>query len=35
MSFREAAMAMSLVYLVGMLALIWAPETKGQPLPEE
>ena len=35
MSFREAAMAMSLVYLVGMTALIWAPETKGQPLPSE
>ena len=35
MSFRNAAMAMSLVYLVGMTALIWAPETKGQPLPAE
>ena len=35
MSFRDAAMAMSLVYLVGMTALIWAPETKGQPLPAE
>ena len=35
MSFREAAMAMSLVYLVGMTAFIWAPETKGQPLPAE
>jgi MFS family permease len=35
MSFREAAMAMSLVYLIGMTALIWAPETKGQPLPAE
>ena len=35
MSFREAAIAMSLVYLVGMTALIWAPETKGQPLPAE
>jgi MFS family permease len=35
MSFRDAAMAMSLVYLVGMAALIWAPETKGQPLPAE
>jgi hypothetical protein len=35
MSFREAAMAMSLVYVVGMIALVWAPETKGQPLPAE
>ncbi len=33
--FRTAAMVMSLVYLVGMVALIWAPETKGQPLPED
>jgi len=35
MSFRSAAMAMSLVYLVGIAALPWAPETKGQPLPAE
>jgi MFS family permease len=35
MSFRSAAMAMSLVYLIGLTALIWAPETKGQPLPSE
>jgi MFS family permease len=35
MSFRHAAMSMSLVYIVGMVALIWAPETKGQPLPED
>jgi MFS family permease len=35
MSFRGAAIAMSLVYLVGLTALIWAPETKGQPLPSE
>jgi MFS family permease len=34
MSFRTAAMVMSLIYLVGMIALIWAPETKDQPLPE-
>jgi hypothetical protein len=26
---------MSFVYLVGIIALIWAPETKGQPLPED
>jgi predicted MFS family arabinose efflux permease len=35
MSFRNAAILMSLVYVVGMVALIWAPETKGQPLPED
>ena len=35
MSFRGAAMLMSLIYLVGIVALIWAPETKGRPLPED
>ncbi|MEO7271187.1 MAG: MFS transporter [Vicinamibacterales bacterium] len=35
LSFRTAAVLMSSVYLVGMVALIWAPETKGQPLPED
>jgi MFS family permease len=35
MSFRTAAILMSSVYLIGMIALIWAPETKGQPLPED
>jgi hypothetical protein len=34
-SFRTAAMVMSSVYLVGLIALYWAPETKGQPLPED
>jgi predicted MFS family arabinose efflux permease len=34
LSFRTAAVMMSTVYLVGMVALIWAPETKGKPLPE-
>ena len=34
MSFRTAAMLMASVYLVGVIALAWAPETKGQPLPE-
>jgi MFS family permease len=34
MSFRTAAILMSTVYLVGVVALIWAPETKGKPLPE-
>ena len=24
----------TLVYLVGMIVIWWAPETKGQPLPE-
>jgi MFS family permease len=33
--FRTAAMVMSLVYLLGIVALIWAPETKGQALPED
>src|SRR6185437_5059347 len=33
MSFRTAAMLMTSAYLIGMVALIWAPETKGQPLP--
>ncbi len=35
MSFRTAAMLMASIYLVGMVALLWAPETKGQPLPED
>jgi hypothetical protein len=26
---------MSSVYLLGIIALIWAPETKGKPLPED
>lgn len=34
LSFRTAAMMMSTVYLLGMVALIWAPETKDKPLPE-
>lgn len=33
--FRTVAVAMSGIYLLGMLALIWAPETKGKPLPED
>jgi len=33
--FRMAAVIMCSVYLIGMVALIWAPETKGRPLPEE
>jgi MFS family permease len=35
LSFRTAAVLMSSVYLIGMIALIWAPETKGKPLPED
>ncbi|MEO7272456.1 MAG: MFS transporter, partial [Vicinamibacterales bacterium] len=35
MSFRAAAISMASIYLVGVVALIWAPETKGQPLPED
>lgn len=35
MSFRTAAVLMCSVYLVGVIALIWAPETKGKPLPED
>lgn len=35
MSFRTAAVLMTSIYLLGMVALIWAPETKGQPLPED
>ena len=34
-SFRVAAILMCSVYIVGIVALIWAPETKGQPLPED
>jgi predicted MFS family arabinose efflux permease len=34
LSFRTAAVLMSSVYLIGMIALIWAPETKDRPLPE-
>jgi MFS family permease len=33
-SFRYAGVTMCACYLVGLVALVWAPETKGQPLPE-
>ena len=33
--FRIAAVIMCSVYLIGIVALIWAPETKGKPLPED
>ena len=32
--FRTVAVIMSGIYLVGIVALLWAPETKGKPLPE-
>jgi MFS family permease len=35
MSFRTAAIFMSTIYLAGMVALLWAPETKGKGLPED
>jgi hypothetical protein len=33
--FRLAAMLLASSYLIGMVALIWAPETLNQPLPED
>jgi MFS family permease len=30
---RPAAMTFSLCYVMGLIVLVWAPETKGQPLP--
>jgi MFS family permease len=33
--FRIAAILMCGIFFVGMIALIWAPETKGKPLPED
>jgi MFS family permease len=35
LSFRTAAMIMSGIYLLGLVGLLWAPETKDQPLPED
>ncbi len=32
--FRKSATILSFVFVIGLLALIWAPETKDQPLPE-
>jgi MFS family permease len=34
MPFRQVAVMMCGIYLVGIAALVWAPETKGQALPE-
>ncbi|MBI4625756.1 MAG: MFS transporter [Verrucomicrobia bacterium] len=33
--FRKAATILSFIFLLGILTLIWAPETKGKPLPED
>jgi MFS family permease len=33
--FRYSAMAMCVIFLVGIITLAWAPETKGKPLPED
>jgi len=33
--FRIAAIIMCSIFFVGIVVLIWAPETKGQPLPED
>jgi hypothetical protein len=33
--FRRSATILSFVFLLGLVALIWAPETKGQALPED
>jgi MFS-type transporter involved in bile tolerance (Atg22 family) len=33
--YRYSAMAMCVIFAVGLVTLCFAPETKGQPLPEE
>ena len=33
--FRAAAISLSSIYLLGAVAVLFAPETKGRPLPEE
>jgi MFS family permease len=33
--FRKAATYLSFIFVLGIVALIWAPETKGKPLPED
>jgi MFS family permease len=35
MPFRTVAVVMSSIYILGIVALIWAPETKDKPLPED
>jgi hypothetical protein len=32
--FRRSATVLSFIFILGLVALIWAPETKGKPLPE-
>lgn len=32
---RYSAMAMCSIFLIGIVAVLWAPETKGKPLPED
>jgi MFS family permease len=32
--FRKSATILSSIFVLGLVALIWAPETKGEPLPE-
>ena len=34
MSFRYAGVTMCAIFLIGLLAVPFAPETKGKPLPE-
>jgi MFS family permease len=34
-AFRDAASLMCLIFLLGLMALPFLPETKGQPMPEE
>ena len=34
-AFRNAASYMSVVFLVGLVALYFLPETKGRPMPED
>jgi hypothetical protein len=33
--FRKAATILSFIFVLGLVSLIWAPETKGKPLPED
>ncbi len=33
--FRKAATVLSFIFVLGMVVLLWAPETKGKPLPED
>jgi predicted PurR-regulated permease PerM len=33
--FRTVSLVLASVYLLGLVVLIWAPETRGQPLPTE